>query len=155
MKRLALITALLITFGFAGKAESNYLHVATDKGWEVIDLENADRLTFFGGKMTVSDAEGNAVASYSQTSLVKMYVDQNTGVDEISSEASDVTFRVSDNGRTVELSGAGAFEVFGLDGTRLLEINGVTPGKTVELTGLKAGVYIYRLGGYSVKCSIN
>ena len=155
MKRLVLITALLMTFGLAGRAQCNYLHVATDKGWEVIDLDKADRITFHGGTMTVSDAAGNPIASYPQASLDRMYVDQNTGVDQISSDTSCATFRLNGNGRTVELLGTGVFEVFGLDGTRLVEIPEATAGKTVDLTGLKPGVYVYRLGGYSVKGSIN
>lgn len=155
MKRLVLITSLLMTFGLMGRAECNYLHVATDRGWEVIDLAKADRLTFQGGTMTVSDAAGNPIASYPQASLDRMYVDQSTGVEETISETECATFRLSGNGRTVELLGNGVFEVFGLDGKRLVEIPGTTAGKTVELTGLGSGAYVYRLGGYSVKLSIN
>lgn len=161
MKRFVLFTSMLMAMSLTGRAESNYLHIATDKGWEVIDLMNADCMTFQGGIMAVSDMSGNTIASYPQGSLKCMYVDNQmntdheTGIGEIISDADHPTFRVSDNGRTIELLGRGSFEVYGLDGTRLVEITGVTDGKTVELSGLNAGVYIYRLGGYSVKCSIN
>lgn len=154
-RRLVLFAALLMMSGLAGRAESNYLHVATDKGWEVIDLAQADRLTFKGGTMTVSDAAGNALASFPQASLHHMYVDQNTAVGEITAEASEAKFRISANGRSVELLAHGSFEVFSLDGALLVSISGTAPGKTVELSGLKTGVYVFRLGDYSVKCSIN
>ena len=155
MRRLVLIAALLMTTGLAGMAASNYLHIATDKGWEVIDLDQADRITFSGGTMTVTDASGNAIASYPQASLDRMYVDRNTGVDAIAGEATEAGFKVSGNGRMVELMGTGTFEVFGLDGTLLVAIPGAMEGKTVTLSGLKQGIYVYRLGGYSVKCSVN
>lgn len=154
-RRLVLIAALLMMSGLAGRAESNYLHVATDKGWEVIDLTQADRMTFNGGTMTVSDATGNILASYPQASLDRMYVDQNTAVAEIPAGDSEAKFRISADGRSVELLAHGSFEIYSLDGALLVSISGAAPGKTVELSGLKTGIYIFRLGDYSVKCSIN
>lgn len=154
-RRLVLIAALLMMSGLAGRAESNYLHVATDKGWEVIDLTQADRMIFNGGTMTVSDATGNILASYPQASLDRMYVDQNTAVAEIPAGDSEAKFRISADGRSVELLAHGSFEIYSLDGALLVSISGAAPGKTVELSGLKTGIYIFRLGDYSVKYSIN
>lgn len=155
MKRLVLISSLLLTLGLASRAETNYLHVATENGWEVVDLNQADRLTFKGGTMTVLDASDNTIATFPQSTLDRMYIDQNTGVGEIVSDTKDATFQVSDNGRTVKLFGAGTFEVFTLDGMRIIEIPDVVSGKEIELSGLRPGVYVFRLGGYSVKRSIN
>lgn len=155
MKRLVLIVSLLLALSTRLYADSNYLHVATEKGWEVIDIEKADRLTFSDGKMNVLDVAGNNLASFPQSSLDQMYVDQSTGVQEISLPQAHSSFTLNGNGRLVEALANGAFEVYSLDGKRLVMIPAVSIGQTISLSGLQNGCYVYKLGEYSVKVVLN
>lgn len=142
---------MLLACGIGLRAESNYLHIATDSGWDVIDLSKSDRLTFIGGVMKVTDAAGNVLGAYPQETLDHMHIDQSSGTVEIISGKSEETFSIANNGRLVRTLSDGAFEIFTLDGAVVVEIPTVASGQTIDLSGLASGCYIYRIDAYAVK----
>ncbi|MDE5657117.1 MAG: hypothetical protein K2I19_08630, partial [Muribaculaceae bacterium] len=70
-----------------GASAANYLHIKTESGWEVLDLDRVDRLVFAGGVMNAQDASGNSVGSYSQASLEQIYVDDKAGAGNIQADS--------------------------------------------------------------------
>ena len=71
--RKFLLALCLGAFVFCASA-ANYLHIKTSTGWEVLDLDKVDRLTFSNGKMNAQDEKGVTVGTYSQASLEQIYV---------------------------------------------------------------------------------
>ncbi|MDE5661443.1 MAG: hypothetical protein K2I04_02325, partial [Muribaculaceae bacterium] len=41
----------------AEDSAGNYLHIRTSEGWQVLNLDTVDRLTFKGGTMTAPDKD--------------------------------------------------------------------------------------------------
>lgn len=155
MKRFYSLAFALLAIVVGASAQSHYLHVATESGWEVIDLDKADRLTFKNGTMTVTDARQNVIATFPQAQLDMMYVNDETGVETICSDAAaEPSFTIAGDGHTINILSGGVFEVYALDGEKIIEINGVKADQTVNLSPLSKGIYIIRLNDYAVKYSI-
>ena len=136
MKLKSILTTLACILGIAGAAAEdagNYLHVLTDKGWQIISLDKVDRLTFAGGTMTATDANGTTVATFPQSTLQTIAVKE-TSTTAISAPEVDATFRIT--GTDVEIVTGGAFEVYSISGTRLVNIPNTAPGHIVSLSGL-------------------
>ena len=70
-----LIASICVGASLTAYAEGEWLHVKTEKGWEVFSLENVDRLDFTGNVMNASDKNGVQVASFNRADLQNMYVD--------------------------------------------------------------------------------
>lgn len=149
--RKMLMFAACVAAVATASADGNYLHLKTASGWEVLDLEQVDRLTFANGVMTASDANKNTIKTFDQASLEQMYFDDTAGVMTVSAEESEPSFQVSDNGRLVKMIQAGEFEVYSVAGESLVGIPGVKVGETINLSALPAGVAILKSGNYAKK----
>jgi|GEM_PF-2727401 len=134
-------------------AESQYLHIRTASGWEVLDLAQVDRLTFKSGSMTATDKQNNTVATYNQNALESMYVDENAGIESVVSTDTEATFTFSKDGY-VEMKADGAFLIYGADGALLLEIPEARKGEIISLKTLRQGVVILKSGNYSIKAIV-
>lgn len=91
MKRKLLLLSSIVAMAipcFAG----NYLHFKTSDGWQVLDIDEVERLAFQGGQMIATDANGSTVAAIDQQSLERMYVDETSGVETITT-AGNAAFR--------------------------------------------------------------
>lgn len=152
IKKFLAVVLMSVLSGICIKAEMNYLHISTADGWEVIDLDKADKLTFKGGNMNVLDNRGAVIKTFPQSSIGMMYVNQTAGVGEISMQPAEASFELIDDAHIVKLLAPGDFEVFSLDGRRILLIEGVEKGKTIDISALASGTYVLSLGGYVVKC---
>lgn len=155
MKKLILTSVCTFAI-FTAVAGSNYLHVRTSSGWEVLDLDKVDRLSFSGETMVASDASGNTVSTYPRTELQTMQVDNDfSGVNlVIADESEAATFSFDASSDTVVMMTDGDFEIFNPTGVILLSIPGVKKGETIALAELQSGVLILKSGNYSIKVII-
>lgn len=150
MKKLLL--GLLMCAGAFGAYADNYLHIKTEAGWTVIDLDKCDRLTFEGGSMKVEDAEGNTVGTYDRQALEQIYVDDSAGVESIVADAgAKATFTFDAASASAVVSADALFEVYALDGRRLVAIPART-GDTITLDAMRGiGAVIIKSGTYTLK----
>ncbi len=152
MKIRHLIAALALTGALcAAHAEDLYLHVRTATGWEVLDLNKVDRLTFTGGKMTALDQNEKVVKSFERSDLDKMVVTESAGVEAVADATAEKTFVYDVQSRTITMSTEGDVEIFDAAGCRLVALPCVLKGETVVLTGLNPGIVIIKSGDYSLK----
>lgn len=131
-------------------AAENYLHVKTGNGWEVLDLDLVDRLTFSETSMTATDEEGKTVAAFDRTDLDRMYVDETTGVATIKVADTAAAFRYDAATRTATMLADGTFELIAADGKILVSIP-AKAGETINLSDIKPGVVIMKAGKTSTK----
>lgn len=149
-----LLSFCLIAASF-GLSAANYLHIKTSDGWQVIDLDKADRLTFKGGTMEVSDAAGQVIATYPQQSLETIKVDDSTsGIDIVGENKKDATFRFNGATLAVDMIADGVFEAFGIDGKKLVAIP-AKAGDHISLDAMKgAGPVVFKSGSYTIKVAL-
>lgn len=132
-------------------AADNYLHLKTADGWEVLNLDSVDRLTFSGNTMTVADASGVTVKAYDRGSLENMYVNESAGIGVVEADtAAPATFSCDAASRRVTVLADGTFCLYGTDGTMLTSI-GVKAGEVIDFTSVKPGIVIMKLGDYTLK----
>ena len=94
MKRTHFLVAVALMMGCALTSYAeDYLHVRTSSGWDVVDLSQAEYITFSGTEMKILDASRNVVKSYPKASLEKMYVAETSGVTNIEADGVEATFR--------------------------------------------------------------
>ena len=141
-------------FTASAEDEGNYLHIRTATGWDVLSLNQVDRLTFTNGVMTATDKNNATVATFPQASLETMYVDETAGVGSpVVDEQTSATFTFAASTRTATMLADGEFTVYNAAGVRLVAIQALK-GETITLTGLEAGVAILKCGDYSLKTVI-
>lgn len=156
MKRF--LFAAVSAIGFMVMAPSalyaeNYLHIKTSQGWEVLDLDKVNKLYFNNGVMTATDANDQAMVSYQQSDLQKMYVDNTTGIESIyeSKTEGDPSFRYDSANSIVYMQTTGTLEIYNLGGELLVKIPEVLSGETVDLNGIAPGVIIIKSGNHTAK----
>lgn len=138
---------------FVSASAANYLHVRTADGWQVFDLEKVDRLTFKGGTMTATDAAGQTVATVPQQSLESMYVNDSAALAEVKAGDAKATFGYDAEGRSVKVFSDGLFEIFALDGKRLVAIP-ASKGEVINLGDLQPGTVVFRQGQFTLKAIV-
>lgn len=132
-------------------AEDNWLHIRTNSGWQVLSLDQVDRLTFKSGQMTATDASGAVVATIPQSSIQTISVKETTGIATVAEDNVAATFKLSGNGSIVTATADGDFEIYNAAGVLMESIAGVKTGETIDLSKLPSGVLIVKLGAYSQK----
>lgn len=152
LKSTLIALAVMVSAASATAAETNYLHVITPTGWEIISLDEADALLFDGNQMKVVDAAGSTVKSFDRAELKTLMVNQSTGVNTVGATDTKASFQLA--GNTLTALCDGDFSIFSLSGEKLVEIPAVKEGQTVELSGVAAGIYVVRLGAFSAKVSV-
>ena len=150
MKKLLL--AMSLALAAMGASAANYLHIKTDSGWEVLDLDRVDRLVFAGGVMNAQDASGNSVGSYSQVALEQLYVDDKAGVADVQAESkAKATFTFDAATMSARMLADAKFEIYGFDGSLLVAIP-AKAGEEISLGAMRgAGVVIVKSGDYVIK----
>lgn len=146
--------ALCSVASFGAIAETNYLHIETADGWKVLNLDNVDRLTFTGGNMTATDASNAVVMIVPQTSLKTINVNESAGVSAPVVVEAKATFVYNAGSATVTMLADGAFEVYNVAGSLLVNIPGALKGQTIALDGMEPGVVILKSGNYVLKTAI-
>jgi hypothetical protein len=153
MKKFLLPLALLAAT-MTVSAE-NYLHIRTDAGWEVIDLDKVDRITFTNGNMVATDASQNVLSTIAQSTLQTMYVDDTAGIDKVSADNTAATLTFDAATKVVTLLADGSFEIYNAAGALLVAIPQVKQGETVNLSGISAATpVILKNGNYSLKAIV-
>lgn len=153
--KLLLFKFLLVAGVMTATAQSDtYLHIRTADGWEVLNLDTVDRLTFKDGTMTATDAKQNTVATFKQDTLAEMYFSEDAAVEEITTPDSKATFRFDTANGTVTILSDGAFGIYNAAGLRLAEIPDAKAGEKVSLKGFPAGVIVLKSGNYSLKVMV-
>ena len=74
MLKSLFLAACIIGTAYTAAAVDDYLHIKTANGWVVFNLNNADRITFNNGKMTVLDQSGNTLGSINQSCSHVAYI---------------------------------------------------------------------------------
>lgn len=141
----------LLTAGVASADEGQYLHIRTSGGWQVLNLEQVDRLTFTGGQMVAADANNNTLGSFEQSSLNEMYFDETAGVESTLAKAEGAAFSFA-NG-VVTMKEDGRIEIFALDGVLLTAIN-AKKGETIDLKAISSKYVILKSGKVAQKVSL-
>lgn len=152
MKKLLL--AMSLALAAMGASAANYLHIKTDSGWEVLDLDRVDRLVFAGGVMNAQDASGNSVGSYSQAALEQLYVDDKAGVADVQAESkAKATFTFDAAAMSARMLADGKFEIYAVDGSLLVAIP-AKAGEEISFGAMHgAGVVIVKSGDYVIKAA--
>ncbi len=152
MKKL--LVSLFCAAGLlTASAADNYLHIKTADGWRVLDLEQVDRLTFDGNTMTASDASGATVVTIPQKSLEVMAVTETAGVSAPVIAEAKASFVYSPSTKCVTMLDDALFEMYALDGSRLVAVN-AAKGENIHIDAVKAGVVIMKSGEYSIKAVV-
>lgn len=150
MKKFLLAMGLALTC--AGAYAANYLHIKTETGWEVLDLDKVDRLVFAGGVMNAQDASGANVGSYKQAELEQIYVDETSGIKNIKENSqTKATFKFDAKSMSAKILVDGDFEIYGTDGVLMISIP-AKAGEQIALDAMRgAGVVIVKSGDYVIK----
>ncbi|MCX4263450.1 MAG: hypothetical protein OSJ37_01865 [Muribaculaceae bacterium] len=152
MLKSLFLAACIIGTAYTAAAVDDYLHIKTANGWVVFNLNNADRITFNNGKMTVLDQSGNTLGSINQSDLVKAHFSNTTESTSVNSiVAEDPTFSFDAASKTVKIDCDGTFEIFAIDGKTLISIPSAKKGETVNIESLNENIVIIKLGNYSIK----
>ncbi len=149
---------LLLSAVFAGCAlsgmaqeEGNYLYVRTATGYEVLNLDKVDRLTFSGGIMTASDKDNKTVATFPQDQIDKMYVSETAGITSVAADNAEPTFKFDATTAVVTMLADGDFNIYDTAGASLIGTAKVKKGETIALSGMEPGIVILKSGNYTVK----
>lgn len=149
------IAAAMTFFATFAEEGSNYLHIRTNSGWQVLSLDQVDRLTFKNNVMTATDANNNVVASFPQDQLEAMRVNESAGVNDVTADTNaDATFTFDAADATATMLADGDFEVYSLNGSLLVRIPEVKKGETINLSAVESGIVIVKSGNYSAKVTI-
>lgn len=153
--KLLIAAGLALCMNTVAQADEMYLHIQTaDGNWTVLDLSQVNRLTFSGGQMTATDAQGTQVAQYLAANLDVMTVNDNntpSGINKVAAEAKTASFALSNGGRLLTANTDGTLRVFASTGALVVEIPAVTAGQTVNLHALPAGAYVINFANVSRK----
>ena len=133
-------------------ASDNYLHIQTSTGWQVLNIDNVDKLTFKGGNMTATDSQDKTVLSVPQQDLVSLNVNESAGVEAIvANSAAEATFLYDSTSRKAILSQDGNFEIYNAAGALLVSIPAVHRGQEIDLSAITPGIVILKSGNYTLK----
>lgn len=141
-------------------AEEQYLHIQTDvDNWKVISLDQADRMTFKNGVMSIADAAGNEIATFKTTDISRMQFndsknevyDYGTGILETTLEDETACFTIDSDSRRFMAHASGSLAVYSVDGRMLVKIDRVTEGGTVDFSALPEGIYLFSFNGNAKK----
>lgn len=152
-----LISSLCVSASLAAYADGEWLHLKTDKGWQVISLDDVDRLSFKGDAMTASDADGKEIATFPRTTLEQMYVNdtenpkESSGITIVESDNTANAISYDPNAKNVIMNEDGAFFIYNIDGALLLSIPEAKKGEVIDLSSMKAGVVILKSNNSSIK----
>lgn len=152
-----LVSSILAGASFAAFAEGEWLHVKTEKGWEVFSLENVDRLVFSDKVMTASDKSGNVKATFNRSDLTTMYVDNeesskgSSGINGVVTENAKATFSFDSSTKNVIMNADGVFSIYGTDGSLLLSIPEAKAGEIINISRIGARVVILQSNGFTLK----
>ena len=130
---------------FAG----NYLHFKTSDGWQVLDIDEVERLAFEGGQMIATDANGSTVAAIDRQALERMYVDETSGVETITT-AGNAAFRYIHATKSAEMLTDGLFELYSTDGQKLVGIQ-AKAGEKIDLSNINPGTVVMKSGKTTIK----
>lgn len=153
MKRLLLGLVFVLSFAMSWADAGNYLHIKTSEGWQVLDLNVVDRLSFDGNTMKATDEKGQTVAEIPQQNLERMDVSQEAGVKTVLTERANATFSYNASTQKATMLADGEFELFGADGTRYISFKALK-GETVDLSSIAPGIVIIKSGDYSIKAIV-
>lgn len=134
---------------------SHYLHIQTDGGWTVLNLDTVDRLSFEGADMVATDSQRNVLGTFSRSKLASMYVDDDpemTGIQAVTDAGEAApAFAFDPAARTVTMLSDGDFAAYSLDGSRLVYIDTVKASETIDLSAMTENVVILKSGNYTLK----
>ena len=148
MKRKLLLLSSIVAMAipcFAG----NYLHFKTSDGWQVLDIDEVERLAFEGGQMIATDANGSTVAAIDRQALERMYVDETSGVETITT-AGNAAFRYIHATKSAEMLTDGLFELYSTDGQKLVGIQ-AKAGEKIDLSNINPGTVVMKSGKTTIK----
>ena len=152
MKRTHFLVAVALVMGCALTSYAeDYLHVRTSSGWDVVDLSQAEYITFSGTEMKILDASRNVVKSYPKASLEKMYVAETSGVTNIEADGVEATFRFDAANQQAVMLADGNFTVYNTEGKTLVNIKGAKNGETISLANMHCGVAVVKSGSQTLK----
>lgn len=159
-----LTAALISTMSLWSFAESLYLHIQkADGNWEVLCLDNVDRLTFQNNQMIASDTEGEEVATFDSADLESLQVNDSADENDVIDYTGVATVNANSEGfifvdaTTVRFNGtdtAGTFEIFDTMGKRVVAIKGYKAGQSVDISAMEHGVYVLKFGNNSKKIAV-
>lgn len=152
--KFLMVAACVLCVQAVARAEGLYLHLQTSDGnWSVLSLDQADRLTFTGGQMRVTDPQGTQLAQFPAEALQSMTVNESpASIDRVDSDT-DISqgFVLTDAGRVLTAQTDGMLRVYGATGALIVEIPTVKAGQTVDLRSLPAGAYVINFANVSRK----
>lgn len=146
----------MLSLAATASADTLYMHVQTSDGnWQVFSLDQVDRLTFTGGKMTALTAEGTTVASFPSSSLVSMNFDEISAPSGVESAVADPA-ELSVSGNVITYAGKepAAVEIFDAAGRAIEAISAVENGQSIDLSALSPDVYIVKAGLSTIKIAV-
>lgn len=152
IKKLILMTACLLSL--SAWADGTYLHIRTASGWEVVNLEKADKMTFKNNVVQITAADNSVLASYPQNALETMYIDEIAGVGDVKDDNTEAAFIFDSASRSVRMTQDSDLKVYDLKGKLLVGIPEVKEGETVNLSALAPSIIILKSGNYTVKTQL-
>lgn len=154
-KKKMLFAAGALALCCSSAAAADYMHIRTEAGWEVINLDKVERLDFKGGNVAVLDADNQTVASFKQKDLTLIYVDDSTVNNENASvegvAADTAAFAFDALSKSVSVKADGSLEVYRTDGSLIVSIPEVKAGQSVDLSAVEPGIVIIKSGNNSIK----
>lgn len=145
-------TAFAMSWLFVPAQENGeYLHIRTAGGWDVVSIEKAERITFNNNVMTITDSNNATLGTYAQNQLEAMYIDDTSGVKEVSAEGRETNFGFDASTNTMVMMKDGMVEIYSPAGALLTRLPNVKKGENVNLSGMGAGVVIIKSGNHTLK----
>ncbi len=132
-------------------AESDYLHIHTQSGWEILSLDQVDRLTFSNGVMTASDKDANTLGTYRQADLQEMYIDETSGVESVMADAAEATLEFDAASRSLRVLADGQVDIYSVAGELLASVPEAKKGESIMLGSIRQGIVICKSGNHSIK----
>lgn len=134
-------------------ASDNYLHILTDDGWKILNIEQIDKISFKNGTMTATGQNNETVLAVPSEKIQSMSVldtnDAQTGIEAVT--AAEAPFVLNNGSASVTMLQNGNFRLINLEGMVLCEIPAVEKGQTIDLTNVAPGIHILQSGSFTIK----
>jgi len=158
MKLTRLSLALLLAFGLASsvQAQQGLILKSSSGNLTEIQFSNVSKLTFVNEVMTLVSSTGVPGQSFALNTLSRITFGNVTssGIIDHSNNASSLSLYPTLATSSINLRGAseGTFvAIYGITGSKVMQLKVTSDVQSMDVSGLKSGLYMVRINGETLK----
>ncbi len=155
-RTILFFSALLVSIGvFAQTQNAPKLHIKTVTGTATYEIANVKRILMQEDVLSVDKKDKTASDVYLYDDVEKMFFEMSSGIEETKLQDSKLSVFSPAGSNTIYVKGHEAgksynVSIFALDGKLVYQDNNWC-GNPVNVSGLEAGVYIFKINNSTIK----